>query len=41
MLLTGHWCGVIFLLSAGGLIVKTLLRHRSVTVDSLYGAVCG
>ena len=41
VLFVGHLCGVFFLFGAAGLIVSSLFRSRSLTGDSIYGAVCG
>jgi len=40
-LFVGHLCGVLFLFGSAGVIVKSLLNSRSLTFDSIYGAVCG
>ena len=41
VLFVGHLCGVFFLFGSAGLIVKSLFNSRSLTFDSIYGAVCG
>ena len=41
VLLAGHLCEVLFLLGASVLIVKSLLSARTLTFDSILGAVCG
>jgi hypothetical protein len=41
VLLAGHLCEVLFLLGASVLIVKSLFSVRSLTIDSILGAVCG
>jgi hypothetical protein len=41
VLFFGHLCGVLFLLGSAGLIVKSLFNSRSLTFDSIFGAVCG
>jgi hypothetical protein len=40
-LLVGHLCEVLFLFGASGLIVKSLFSARTLTFDSVLGAVCG
>jgi Ion channel len=40
-ILLGHLCGVLFLLGAAGLIVKSLFQSSSLTFDSILGAMCG
>ena len=37
----GQVCGILFLFGAATLIVKSLFRERTLTYDSLFGAVCG
>ena len=37
----GHLCEVLFLFGAAALIVKSLFSSRSLTFDSIFGAVCG
>jgi voltage-gated potassium channel len=41
VLFVGHLCGVFFLFGSAGLIVSSLFNSRSLTFDSIYGAVCG
>ena len=41
VLFVGHLCGVFFLFGSAGLIVSSLFHSRSLTFDSIYGAVCG
>ena len=41
ILLVGHACQFFFFLGAAGLIVKSLFNARSLTFDSIFGAVCG
>jgi len=41
VLLVGHLFEVLFLLSAAILIVRSLFSNRSLTFDSIFGAVCG
>jgi hypothetical protein len=41
VLLAGHLCAVLFLLGASVLIVKSLFGARTLTFDSVLGAVCG
>jgi voltage-gated potassium channel len=41
VLFFGHLCGVLFLFGSAGLIVKSLFNSRSLTFDSIFGAVCG
>ena len=41
VLLLGHLCAVLFLLGSAGLIVKSLFIARTLTFDSIFGAVCG
>jgi hypothetical protein len=41
VLLFGHACQILFFLGAAGLIVKSLFNARSLTFDSIFGAVCG
>lgn len=41
VLFFGHVCEVLFLFGAAGLIVKSLFNARSLTFDSIFGAVCG
>lgn len=41
VLFLGHLCGVLFLFGSAGLIVKSLFNTRSLTFDSVFGAVCG
>jgi hypothetical protein len=41
VLLAGHLCEVLFLLGASVLIVKALFGARTLTLDSILGAVCG
>lgn len=41
VLLFGHGCEILFFLGAAGLIVKSLFSTRSLTFDSIFGAVCG
>src|SRR6516162_3897833 len=41
VLLAGHLCEVLFLLGASVLIVKSLFSARTLTFDSILGAVCG
>lgn len=41
VLFVGHLCGVFFLFGSAGIIVISLFHSRSVTLDSIYGAVCG
>lgn len=39
--LGGHLCAVVFLFVAVGFVLRMLLRAKRITVDSLFGAVCG
>jgi hypothetical protein len=41
VLFFGQLCEVLFLFGAAGLIVKSLFGSRSLTFDSIFGAVCG
>jgi hypothetical protein len=41
VLLGGHLCEVLFLLGASALIVRSLFVARTLTFDSVLGAVCG
>jgi Ion channel len=41
VLFVGHLCEVLFLFGAATLIVKSLFAARSLTFDSIFGAVCG
>jgi hypothetical protein len=41
MLFMGHLCGVLFLFGSAGLIVKSLFVTKDLTLDSIFGAVCG
>ena len=41
VLFFGHLCGVLFLFGSASLIVKSLFSSRSLTFDSIFGAVCG
>ena len=41
VLLAGHLCEVLFLLGASVLIVKSLFSARTLTFDSILGALCG
>ena len=41
MRFAGHVCAVLFLLGASALIVKSLFSARTLTFDSILGAVCG
>jgi hypothetical protein len=41
VLLAGHLCEVLFLVGASVLIVKSLFSARTLTFDSILGAVCG
>src|SRR5262249_36824172 len=41
VLLAGHLCAVLFLLGASVLIVRSLFGARTLTFDSVLGAVCG
>lgn len=41
VLLLGHLCEVLFLFWSAALIVKSLFNNRSITFDSIFGAVCG
>ena len=41
VLFVGHLCGVLFFFGSAGLIVKSLFNSRSLTFDSIFGAVCG
>jgi hypothetical protein len=41
VLLAGHLCEVLFLLGASVLIVRALFGARTLTFDSILGAVCG
>ena len=41
VLVAGHVCEVLFLLGASVLIVKSLFNARTLTFDSILGAVCG
>jgi hypothetical protein len=41
VLLVGHLCEALFLLGASVLIVKSLFSARTVTFDSILGALCG
>jgi hypothetical protein len=41
VLFIGHLCEVLFLFGAAALIVKSLFSSRSLTFDSIFGAVCG
>jgi hypothetical protein len=41
VLLAGHLCEVLFLLGASVLIVKSLFGARTLTFDSILGAICG
>jgi hypothetical protein len=41
VLLVGHLCEVLFLFAASVLIVKSLFSGRTLTFDSILGAVCG
>src|SRR4051794_31271072 len=41
VLFAGHLCEVLFLLGASVLIVKSLFSARTLTFDSILGAVCG
>lgn len=41
ILLVGHLFEVLFLLGAAVLIVRSLFNNRSLTFDSIFGAVCG
>jgi hypothetical protein len=41
VLFVGHVCEVLFLFGAAGLIVRSLFSARSLTFDSIFGAVCG
>jgi hypothetical protein len=41
VLLLGHLCEVLFFFGAAGLIVRSLFGSRSLTFDSIFGAVCG
>jgi len=41
VLLAGHLCEVLFLFGASVLIVKSLFSARTLTFDSILGAVCG
>jgi hypothetical protein len=40
-LLLGHGCEVLFFFCAAGLIVRSLFNSRTLTFDSILGAVCG
>jgi hypothetical protein len=41
VLFVGHLCGVLFFFGSAGLIVRSLFNSRSLTFDSVFGAVCG
>jgi hypothetical protein len=41
VLLAGHLCEVLFLFGASALVVKSLFSARTLTFDSILGAVCG
>lgn len=41
VLFVGHLCAVLFFFGSAALIVGTLFRPRSLTLDSMLGAVCG
>ena len=41
VLFAGHLCEVLFLLGASALIVRSLFSARTLTFDSILGAVCG
>ena len=41
VLFAGHLCEVLFLLGASALIVRSLFVARTLTFDSILGAVCG
>jgi voltage-gated potassium channel len=41
VLFVGHLCGVLFFFGSAGVIVKALFNSRSLTFDSIFGAVCG
>jgi voltage-gated potassium channel len=41
VLFLGHLSGVLFLFGVAGVIVKSLFKSRSLTFDSILGAVCG
>ena len=41
VLLVGHLCEVLFLFGASALIVRSLFSARTLTFDSILGAVCG
>jgi hypothetical protein len=41
VLLIGHLCEVLFLFGAAILIIRSLFNNRSITFDSIFGAVCG
>jgi hypothetical protein len=41
VLLAGHLCEVLFLFGAAALIVRALFSARTLTFDSILGAVCG
>jgi hypothetical protein len=41
VLFIGHLCGVLFLFGSAVVIVKLLFNSRSLTFDSIFGAVCG
>ncbi len=41
VLVVGHLCGVLFFFGSSALIVYSLFESRSMTLDSVFGAVCG
>ena len=41
VLFVGHLCAVLFFFGSAALIVGSLFRPRSLTLDSMFGAVCG
>jgi hypothetical protein len=41
VLFVGHLGAVLFLFGSAGLIVQSLFNSRSLTFDSIYGAICG
>jgi hypothetical protein len=41
LLFIGHLCGVLFLFGSAWLVVKSLFAAQTLTLDSIFGAVCG
>lgn len=41
VLLVGHLCAALFFFGSAALIVGSLFRPRALTLDSMFGAVCG